>query len=228
MTHMQTQQMHGQQGQVQQGQMALAAPMREQEMLKVILDLLKQGAREYTTAVTEANCPNVRQTMQRLLYETLAEQADCYQIMSRQGWYPPADTANRQDVHKAVQTHRQSIAQLIQIAGQSGAFGHAGMQGNQAWQQQWASQGQQQQWQQPNQPVSQWQSSPVGQVGGWQASEMNRPQAQQPLQQPLQQQQWSAQQGGAWQTNAQPVQTQAYDSQAWRYSARQHGGEITQ
>ncbi len=219
MTHMQTQQMHG-----QQGQMVLAAPMREQEMLKVILDLLKQGAREYTTAVTEANCPNVRQTMQRLLHETLAEQADCYQIMSRQGWYPAADTANRQDVHKAVQMHRQSIAQLIQIAGQSGAFGHAGMQGNQAWQQQWTSQGQPQQWQQPNQSVSQWQSSPAGQAGGWQASEMNRPQAQQPLQQ----QQWSAQQGGAWQTNAQPVQTQAYDSQAWRYSMRQHGGEITQ
>lgn len=219
--------MHTQQISGQQGQQNSQTALREQEMFTVMLNLLKNSAREYATAVTEANCPTVRQTMQNLLNETLIEQADCYQIMSRQGWYPPASTATRQDVHQAVQTHRQAIPQLMQIAGQTDSYGHAGIRGNQPPQQQWRNQGQPQQWQQGNQPSQpqQWQSSAGGQ-GAWQGGQgTTHVQAQHPSQS----QQWNADPGqAAWQTTGQAGQIPAYDSQAWRYGARQHNGEITQ
>jgi len=112
-------------------------PLTEQDMFHNILVLLKHTVREYATAATEANCAIVRQTMQRMLHETLSEQADCYQVMGRQGWYPPSPSATRQDVQKAVQTHRQcaqQTAQALQMSGirptlQSGAAMQNGQNG---------------------------------------------------------------------------------------------------
>ncbi len=95
---------------------AMGGQLQEQDYMHEILMLLKHQAREYTTAVMEASCAEVRQTMQRLLNETLSEQADCYHIMARQGWYPAGPTANRQDVSKAIQQHRQDAQKNMQIA----------------------------------------------------------------------------------------------------------------
>lgn len=113
--------MQGQQ--MGQGQNAMGSgmgPLTEQDMFHNILVLLKHTVREYATAATEANCAVVRQTMQRMLHETLAEQADCYQVMGRQGWYPPSPSATRQDVQKAIQTHRQCAQQTAQGLQRSG------------------------------------------------------------------------------------------------------------
>ena len=130
------QQQFGQQGRAAQGAMPdmQQAQQAEKDMFHTILIMLKHNAREYATAVTEANCASVRQTFQRLLNDTLAEQADCYQVMGRQGWYPPAPSAERRDVQSSIQQHRQG-AQQIQAVVQARAGGYQGVQPQ--WQNQW-------------------------------------------------------------------------------------------
>ncbi len=189
------------------GGQGLQAALREQDVFTVILNLLKNTAREYATAVTEASCPNVRQTMQNLLNETLSEQADCYQVMNRQGWYPPAPQANRQDVQQSVQKHRQALAQLAQIAGQGGFYGEMG--GYQPMQQ-------------PGQPYPTQQPQP-----SWRAEGLPL-QAQQWQQSAPQGRQWNAGSGAQWETGGHAGQVPAYDPEAWRYGVHQHSGEIRQ
>lgn len=102
---------------------SLGMSLRDRDLFVNTLLVLKHAASEYTTAVTEAGCPVVRQTLQRLLHETLTEQADCYQVMSRQGWYPPGPAPTRQDIRKVIQNARQTasdMAQSIQAAGMPG------------------------------------------------------------------------------------------------------------
>ncbi|MHB1627990.1 MAG: spore coat protein [Bacilli bacterium] len=129
--------------------------LQEKDRMHQILIMLKHQAAEYTIAVTEANCAQVRQTMQRLLNETLAEQADCYQIMSRQGLYPPASAVGRQEVHKSIQTHRQDAQMTMhtmQAAGLHSAMQRAGGPDRQnGASQQWQRGAAGQQWQQPQQ-----------------------------------------------------------------------------
>lgn len=96
------------------------AQLSEQDLFHSIIVLLKHTAREYTTAVTESSCAVVRQTMQRLLHETLTEQADCFSVMNRQGWYPPAPDARRQDVQNSIQTNQQCAQKTSQFLSASG------------------------------------------------------------------------------------------------------------
>ena len=189
------------------------AILREQDVFTVILNLLKNTAREYATAVTEASCPNVRQTMQNMLNETLSEQADCYQVMNRQGWYPPASRAARQDVQQAIQKHRQAAGQLMQIVGQGGFYGEVGRQQPPMHQPQpfYPPQQAQPSWRTDGQPLH---------ADQWRATE--------PQHQAVQGQHWNSGSGPEWETGGHVGQVPAYDSQAWRYGVRQHGGETTQ
>lgn len=144
--------------------------LREQDLFHDILVMLKHNAREYVTAVTESNCAVVRQTMQRLLFDTLAEQADAYQVMGRQGWYPPSPVASRQDVQKSVQQRRQAAQELAAIGG------HLGVRGN--WQQGAGWQNQQPAGWQNQQPAG-YQQQPASFVqgqpqSGWQMESGNR------------------------------------------------------
>lgn len=164
----------------------MAATLTEQDLFHNILVLLKHNVREYATAVTEANCAVVRQTMQRMLHETLAEQADCYQVMGRQGWYPPAPSASRQEVQKSIAKHRQSAnqtAQSLQMAGIRPVIGHGfGNQANQmqqSWQQPTStSQTGQNQWQNPSQQANQWHNNTSGAGQRWQNQNQNQTAAQ--------------------------------------------------
>jgi spore coat protein CotF len=141
------------------GQTRHAGSTQEKDMLHNILVLLKHNAREYVTATTEASCNMVRQTMQRMLNETLAEQADLYHLMSRLGMYPAGPEATRQDVRKSVQTHREAQQEALQTLRMSGMHVSrpAGVPaaGQQAWQQ--AAQAPGGQWRAP-QP---WETPPV-------------------------------------------------------------------
>ncbi|PWI58312.1 spore coat protein [Sulfoacidibacillus thermotolerans] len=144
---------------------AMGAQLQEQDYMNEILLFLKHQVLEYATAVMEASSIQVRQTMQRLLNETLTEQADCYQLMARQGWYPPAPTANRQDLLKSIQQHRQDAQKNMQIARNVGI----GMQNQTqigSWQQQ----------------VPAWQTGQMRQQQGNQQSQQNVQQMQQPWQ----------------------------------------------
>lgn len=97
-----------------------ATQMEMKDRFHAIIISLKHNIREYATAVTEASCPMVRQTLQRLLYETIAEQAECYQVMSRQGWYPPGATASRDDVMRSIQNNQQAAQEMAQTVAKSG------------------------------------------------------------------------------------------------------------
>lgn len=187
------------------------AAMREQDAFTVILNLLKNTAREYATAVTEASCPNVRQTMQNMLNETLSEQADCYQVMNRQGWYPPAPQASRHDIQQAVQKHRQAVSQLMQIAAQGGSYGEMAR------------------YQPTRQPAPSYQSQQPQPGWGIEEQPLHAQTWQQPAAQnpPSQGQNWNAGTGAGWETGGHGEPIPAYDSQAWRYGVRQHGGETS-
>lgn len=123
--------------------------LTEQDLFQSLLTQLKQGIGEYATAATEASCPIVRQTMVRFLNETMTEQADCFQVMSRQGWYGQLPMATRQDVQKAIADHRQKATQMAgliqaagirpvlqQVANGGQAYNAPNQPGNQAWTQQ--------------------------------------------------------------------------------------------
>ncbi|KUO94952.1 spore coat protein [Ferroacidibacillus organovorans] len=97
-----------------------AMQMEIKDRFHAIILLLKHNIREYATAVTEASCPMVRQTLQRLLYETIAEQAECYQVMRRQGWYPPGATASRDDVMRSIQNNQQAAQEIAQAVAKTG------------------------------------------------------------------------------------------------------------
>ncbi len=185
--------------------------LQEKDLMHQILIMLKHQSREYTTAVTEANCAQVRQTMQRMLNETLAEQADCYQIMARQGWYPSPTAVSHQELHKSIQSHRQNVQMTmhtVQAAGLRGAMQRTGIAGQQnGAAQQWQPGAVGQQWQQP-QP--------------WQVSQ-NRPADQNPITWQSPQAYQSAAQGGFQgtdQQNQRHPQQQAGHFQPWQTENR--------
>lgn len=215
-------------------QMSSAAmgTLTEQDLFHNILVLLKHNVREYATAVTEANCPVVRQTMQRMLHETLAEQADCYQVMGRQGWYPPGPAANRQDVQKSIQQHRQSAtqtAQSLQAAGIRPVLRQGMTQNQSTWQTpapsgQWQNQppAAGNQWNTGNQSSHQWQTP---------GSQQNSAQYGQPQYQPVMHagSYTSATSGtGAVSSVLDAAGAQsAVDPDAWRSTGRTGRGEMT-
>lgn len=96
-------------------QQMMSGKLEEKDMLHTILSLLKQTTGTYATAVTEANCATVRQTMQRLFNETVMEQGECFQIMQRHGWYARSEEAPRQAIRKAITGHRQKGQEISQF-----------------------------------------------------------------------------------------------------------------
>ncbi len=96
-------------------QQMMSGKLEEKDMLHTILSLLKQTTATYSTAVTEASCATVRQTMQRLFNETVMEQGECFQIMQRHGWYAQPEEAPRQAIRKAITAHRQKGQEISQF-----------------------------------------------------------------------------------------------------------------
>lgn len=233
---MQGQQMTGgnRMNQMNQTSSGTMGTLTEQDLFHTILVLLKHNVREYATAVTEANCPVVRQTMQRMMHETLAEQADCYQVMARQGWYPPAPSANRQDVQKSVQQHRQGAnqtAQSLQMTGIRPVMGH--QMGQPSWQNPQESRNQTQQWQNSPQSSNQWQSTQQPSHSQWQnqsASQYGQSQYQ-PTMQSGQSAQYSNATSSASATTSSvldsALSSSVADEDAWRSSSRTSRGEMT-
>lgn len=90
----------------------------EKDLLYTILCSLKRTAGEYTTAVTEANCNNVRQTFTDLLNSTLALQAQLYTMMKQANLYNTASPALRQEIDKQSRQYKQSEQQTQQFVQQ--------------------------------------------------------------------------------------------------------------
>jgi len=93
--------------------------LQEKDIVYSYLADLKRSAREYTTAVTEANCPVVRQMFEQLLEGTLKLQSQTYQLMSLQGWYNTSSTAASMEINKQIQTYQQTQMQTNQMIQQN-------------------------------------------------------------------------------------------------------------
>ncbi|RXI96738.1 spore coat protein [Anaerobacillus alkaliphilus] len=76
---------------------------------------LKRTAREYTTAVTESNCPEVRQQFEQLLQSCLQMQGQVYQLMSQQGWYNTSSSVQSQEIMKQITTYQQTQQKTQQL-----------------------------------------------------------------------------------------------------------------
>jgi spore coat protein F len=104
--------------QQQQTSQTQQVQLPEKDLLYTILCSLKRTAGEYTTAVTESNCNNVRQTFTDLLNSTLALQAQLYTVMKQANLYNTASPALRQEIDKQSRQYKQSEQQTQQFVQQ--------------------------------------------------------------------------------------------------------------
>ncbi len=75
-------------------------PMSEQDVMNDLLAMEKQISSAYNTGITEASCPNLRQTLTDSLVGIQQMQFTVFDAMRRQGWYQTKDAPD-QDVNNA-------------------------------------------------------------------------------------------------------------------------------
>ncbi|MBU8878500.1 spore coat protein [Bacillus sp. FJAT-29790] len=93
--------------------------LQEADLIYTILGDLKRTAREYTTAVTESNCPEVRQKFTQLLQNTLTMQGQVYQYMSQHGMYNTSSPVLNQEITKQINQYTQTQTQTSQLIQQN-------------------------------------------------------------------------------------------------------------
>ncbi|NMM53846.1 spore coat protein [Paenibacillus aquistagni] len=89
--------------------------MPEEDMLYTILADLKRTSREYTTAVTEASCPVVRQMFTDLTNSTLKLQGDLYYLMDQLNMYSASSPVLKQEINKQLQQNQQNMQKTQQF-----------------------------------------------------------------------------------------------------------------
>lgn len=101
--------------------------MQEEDLLYTILADLKRTSREYTTGVTEAACPVVRQMFTDLTHSTLTMQGQLFTLMEKNNMYSVASPALRQELDKQLKDNQQLQMKCNQFVqqklGQEG-YGH--------------------------------------------------------------------------------------------------------
>jgi spore coat protein CotF len=95
----------------------------EEDLLNTILADLKRTVREYTTATTEAACPEVRQMFNQLTDDTLKLQGQLFQVMSQNNMYTMPSKAPRTAVDKEVQCAQDTIQKANQFVQQRSGAG---------------------------------------------------------------------------------------------------------
>ncbi|MBP1965858.1 spore coat protein [Paenibacillus aceris] len=85
--------------------------LQEQDLANLVLSELKRSAGEYTTAVTEAVNPQIKQTFQTLLSKTLQCHATLFQEIQKLGYYE-VQPADQQQLQQELQKQSQTAAQL--------------------------------------------------------------------------------------------------------------------
>ncbi|EOR20131.1 spore coat protein [Niallia alba] len=91
----------------------------DQDIVYSYLADLKRASREYTTAVTESNCPEVRKVFEQLLQNTLSMQEQTYQLMAQQGWYNTSSPVLSAEINKQITTYTQTQTQTNQLIQQN-------------------------------------------------------------------------------------------------------------
>ncbi|UHA72328.1 spore coat protein [Paenibacillus sp. 481] len=103
--------------------------MPEGDLLYTILADLKRTSREYTTAVTEAACPVVRQMFTDLTHSTLQLQGELFYLMEQNNMYSVSSGALQQEVTKQLQQNQQTLQktqQFLQQKQQSAQYAQTG------------------------------------------------------------------------------------------------------
>lgn len=95
----------------QQQQQQQQVRLQEQDLANLVLSELKRSAGEYTTAVTEAVNPQIKQTFQTLLSKTLQCHATLFQEIQKLGYYE-VQPADQQEIQQELQKQSQTAAQL--------------------------------------------------------------------------------------------------------------------
>ncbi len=86
-------------------------PMSEQDIMNDLLTMEKQITSSYNVGITEASCPNLRQTLTNSLVGSQQMQYEVFDIMRKQGWYQTKD-AQAQDVTNAKNKYNSIKNQL--------------------------------------------------------------------------------------------------------------------
>ncbi|MBM7566778.1 spore coat protein [Paenibacillus sacheonensis] len=98
-----------------------AKPMlSDEDLAYTVLADLKRVASEYTTAVTESSCQQVRQLFTNLLNSTLQLQGQLYKAMEQNNMYSAASPALRQEIQKQLQSNQQTEQKTEQFLQQFG------------------------------------------------------------------------------------------------------------
>ncbi len=63
--------------------------MKDQELMEVLLSLVKSGAGFCHHGTVEASTPNVREAFKSAMNDMLCMQAELYDQMAARGWYKP-------------------------------------------------------------------------------------------------------------------------------------------
>lgn len=80
--------------------MQTSATLTEQDTMNDLLAMEKQIISSYTVGITEASCPDLRQTLTNSLIGSQQMQFEVFDTMRKQGWYQTKD-AQDQDVTDA-------------------------------------------------------------------------------------------------------------------------------
>jgi len=91
--------------------MANRPSMNEQELLDDLLSQEKQMMSSYSTFLSEASCPNLRQILLNHFSQTSEDQFKVYEQMRQKGYYQPKDAVG-QYVQQAKQKFEQMKTQL--------------------------------------------------------------------------------------------------------------------
>ncbi len=87
------------------------ANLSEQDLMGDALTTEKQLINSYSTFLSEATCPNLRNELNKIITETQQLQFNLYNAMKQKGWYA-APNAQLQQVQQAVQKFDQMKQQL--------------------------------------------------------------------------------------------------------------------
>lgn len=92
---------------------------QDADLANFVLGELKRTAEEYTSAILEAQNPQLRHSLQTILIKTLNDQARLFDSMRSLNLYEAPTPAQPQEVQKAIQTKQQEWTKLQSLTQQA-------------------------------------------------------------------------------------------------------------
>ena len=105
-------QQYQQNQQNQQSQQSQHCHLADQDLANIVLAEMKRTAREYTTAILEANNPSVRENFYSLLDRTLQDQELVYTLLDQMNMYGQPPSASQKEIQKEEEQQRQRAIEL--------------------------------------------------------------------------------------------------------------------